>query len=183
MIEITNIKDLESVFLKPATQEDYKAILENLKIYKTLYINDINYNVWTKEYMERDKEFVANVVDNLENRDFDNNNKKDFYYFLGHITDYTKNKNKHKIWDIEEYFFTVRKQVNSGDIIIYKENGSLNYYLGIGAAAANFNYGFSCFKIKNAKKMKELIYTYTKNNLEITTEETLKLIKELKSYS
>ncbi|MBC8587122.1 hypothetical protein [Paratissierella segnis] len=179
MIEITNIKDLENVFLKSTTQEDEKAILENLKIYKKLYI-DNELKIWTG-YRKRTEKYVADAVEDLKHGEFYKKTKREFVYRLGCIIDFKDTENKHKIWDIEKCNGYTKKRISSGEIVIYRFKNEEYYYFCIGKSAAGFSYGLSCFQINNIQKAKQLIEQG--KYLELTTDETIELIKELTLYS
>ena len=175
MAIITNIKDLESLHLEPATNEDMKVILENLRTNKKLYINNKNLKVTTKYRNHKDEESIANVIEDLDFREFHSHLRKEFVYKLGHITDFKNVDNKHKIWNMKEYTDCTYKKVHSGDIVIYRYKNKC-YSIAVGESASCHLYGLSCFKIINIQKAKELIHS---GKIEVTTDEIIKIIKKI----
>lgn len=177
MAIITNIKDLESLHLEPATNEDMNIILESLRTNKKLYINNKNLKVTTKYRNHKDEESIANIVEDLDFREFHSKSKREYVYKVGRIIDFKDIENKHKIWKIEEKSHWTYKKIRAGEIVILRKCGEKEYYLGIGKSASCYMYGLSLFKINNIEKAKELIYKY--KLLELLTDDAIELIKEL----
>jgi hypothetical protein len=177
MAIITNIKDLESLHLEPVSNEDMKVILESLRTNKKLYINNKNLKVTTKYRNHKDEESIANIVEDLDFREFHSKSKREYVYKVGRIIDFKDIENKHKIWEIEEKSHWTYKKIRAGEIVILRKCGEKEYYLGIGKSASCYMYGLSLFKINNIQKAKELIYRY--KLLELLTDDAIELIKEL----
>lgn len=176
MAIITNIKDLESLHLEPVTTKDKIIILDNLEINKKLYINNKNLSVKTrngKYYSDS----IANLVEDLDFGEFHSKSKREFIYKVANIIDFKNVDNKHKIWEIEEKNYWVYKKIRAGEIVILRKYGEKEYYFAIGKSSSYFVYGLSLFRINNIRKAKELIHR--NQLLRITTDETIKLIKEL----
>lgn len=176
MAIITNIKDLESLHLETVTTQDKIIILDNLEIYKKLYINNKNLSVKIK-YGKYYSDSIANLVEDLDFGDFHSKSKREFIYKAGNIIDFKNVDNKHRIWEIEEKNYWVYKKIRAGEIVILRKYGEKEYHLGIGKSSSCFVYGLSLFTINNIRKAKELIHR--NQLLKITTDETIELIKEL----
>lgn len=184
MAVIKSFADLESMHLLPLTDEDKKVIIENLNTYKKLYLDDKNLKIHKNyPYWSREKG-IAFLVEDLEYASYHyKNSKRKFVFWLGRITDFKDIENKHRIWDIEEDTGAIEKRrVLSGEIVIVRDKGDDSYFLGVGKASMkwgrHYYYRFSSFKINNIQKAKELIHQ--NRYLELTTDETIKLIQKLK---
>lgn len=184
MAVIKSFANLESMHLLPLTNEDKKVIKENLNTYKKLYLDDKNLKIHERYPFRSDRKGIAFLVEDLDYANYHyKNSKRKFVFWLGRVTDFKDIENKHRIWDIEEDTGEIEKRrVLSGEIVIVRDKTDDTYFLGIGKASMkwgrHYYYRFSSFKINNMQKAKELIHQ--NRYLELTTDETIKLIQKLK---
>lgn len=176
MAIITNIKDLKSLHLDTVITQDKIILLDNLESNKKLYINNKNLSVKIRDGKYY-SDSIANLVEDLDFGEFHSKSKREFVYKVGNIIDFKNVDNKHKIWEIGKLCGWTYKRVHAGEIVIYRDYGKKEYYLGIGKSTSGFMYGLSLFRINNIRKAKELVHR--NQLLAINTDETIELIQKL----